>query len=122
MASDNFVDYVKIHCSSGNGGAGSTHFRREKYIPMGGPDGGDGGRGGHVIVRGNSQLWTLLHLKFKKHVKASHGAHGAGNLKTGSQGTDEIIDVPTICPLAFITVLIFAPSPAPEISRYGALT
>lgn len=94
MASDNFVDYVKIHCTSGNGGGGSTHFRREKYIPKGGPDGGDGGRGGHVIIRGNSQLWTLLHLKFKKHIKAGHGAHGSGNLKTGSQGEDVYIDVP----------------------------
>ena len=94
MASDNFVDYVKIHCTSGNGGGGSTHFRREKYIPKGGPDGGDGGRGGHVIVRGNAQLWTLLHLKYKKHIKAGHGAHGAGNLKTGSQGSDEFIEVP----------------------------
>jgi len=94
MASDNFVDYVKIHCTSGNGGGGSTHFRREKYIPKGGPDGGDGGRGGHVIIRGNTQLWTLLHLKFKKHIKAGHGAHGAGNLKTGSQGKDEYIEVP----------------------------
>lgn len=94
MASDNFVDYVKIHCTSGNGGGGSTHLRREKYIPKGGPDGGDGGRGGHVILRGNSQLWTLLHLKYKKHIKAGHGAHGAGALKTGSQGKDEYIDVP----------------------------
>jgi len=94
MASDNFVDYVKIHCTSGSGGGGSTHFRREKYIPLGGPDGGDGGRGGHVILRGNKQLWTLLHLKFKKHIKASHGAHGAGNLKTGSQGEDVYIEVP----------------------------
>jgi GTP-binding protein len=94
MSSDNFVDYVKIHCTSGNGGGGSTHFRREKYIPKGGPDGGDGGRGGHIIVRGNSQLWTLLHLKFKKHIKAGHGTHGSGNLKTGAQGNDEYIDVP----------------------------
>lgn len=94
MASDNFVDYVKIHCTSGTGGGGSTHFRREKYIPKGGPDGGDGGRGGHVIVKGNKQLWTLLHLKFKKHIKASHGGHGAGNLKTGSQGEDAFIEVP----------------------------
>ncbi len=94
MASDNFVDYVKIHCTSGNGGGGSTHFRREKYIPKGGPDGGDGGRGGHVYLRGNKQLWTLLHLKFKKHIKAGHGAHGSGNLKTGSQGEDVYIDVP----------------------------
>ncbi|HRO74804.1 MAG TPA: GTPase ObgE [Crocinitomicaceae bacterium] len=94
MASDNFVDYVKIHCTSGNGGGGSTHYRREKYIPLGGPDGGDGGRGGHVIVRGNAQLWTLLHLKYNKHVKAGHGAHGTGNLKTGSQGEDKYIEVP----------------------------
>ena len=94
MASDNFVDYVKIHCASGNGGGGSTHMRREKYIPKGGPDGGDGGRGGHVILRGNKQLWTLLHLKFKKHVKAGHGGHGAGALKTGGQGEDVYIDVP----------------------------
>jgi GTP-binding protein len=94
MASDNFVDYVKIHCTSGNGGGGSTHFRREKYIPKGGPDGGDGGRGGHIYIRGNAQLWTLLHLKYQKHVKAGHGAHGAGNLKTGGQGQDEYIEVP----------------------------
>ncbi len=94
MASDNFVDYVKIHCTSGNGGGGSTHYRREKYIPMGGPDGGDGGRGGHIILRGNAQLWTLLHLKYNKHIKAGHGAHGTGNLKTGSQGEDKYIEVP----------------------------
>jgi GTP-binding protein len=94
MASDNFVDYVKIHCTSGNGGGGSTHFRREKYIPLGGPDGGNGGRGGHIILRGNSQLWTLLHLKFKKHIKAKHGGHGSANLQTGAQGSDEYIDVP----------------------------
>ena len=94
MPSDNFVDYVSIHCTSGNGGSGSTHFRREKYIPKGGPDGGDGGRGGHVILKGNSQLWTLLHLKYKKHIKAGHGAHGSGNLKSGAQGKDYIIEVP----------------------------
>jgi GTP-binding protein len=94
MASGNFVDYVKIHCTSGKGGGGSTHFRREKYIPKGGPDGGDGGRGGHVILRGNKQLWTLLHLKYSKHIKAGHGAHGSGNLKTGAQGEDKYIEVP----------------------------
>ncbi len=94
MASNNFVDYVKIHCKSGNGGKGSAHFRREKYIPKGGPDGGDGGRGGHVILRGNSQFWTLLHLKFKKHIKAGHGGDGSSALKTGKQGRDEYIDVP----------------------------
>ena len=94
MASDNFVDYVNIHCTSGTGGGGSTHYRREKYIPLGGPDGGDGGRGGHIIVRGNTQLWTLLHLKFKKHIKAGHGVHGTGNLKTGAEGEDQYIEVP----------------------------
>lgn len=94
MATDNFVDYVKIHCTSGNGGGGSTHFRREKYIPKGGPDGGDGGRGGHVILKGNAQLWTLLHLKYQKHIKAGHGEHGSGNLQTGGQGKDVYIDVP----------------------------
>ncbi len=94
MASDNFVDYVKIHCKSGNGGGGSAHFRREKYITQGGPDGGDGGRGGHIILRGNTQMWTLLHLKYNKHFKAEHGKHGAGALKTGGQGNDVFIDVP----------------------------
>lgn len=94
MASSNFVDYVKIHCTSGKGGGGSTHFRREKYIPKGGPDGGDGGRGGHVYLRGNKQMWTLLHLKYSKHIKAGHGVHGSGNLKTGAQGEDKFIEVP----------------------------
>lgn len=94
MASDNFVDYVKIHCTSGKGGGGSAHFRREKYIPKGGPDGGDGGRGGHIYLKGNKQLWTLLHLKFSKHIKAGHGVHGSGNLKTGAEGRDEYIEVP----------------------------
>jgi Predicted GTPase len=94
MAGSNFVDYVKIHCKSGNGGSGSTHMRREKYIPKGGPDGGDGGRGGHVIVRGNKQMWTLLHLKYQKHIKAGHGGHGSGQLKTGAQGEDVYIEVP----------------------------
>jgi len=94
MASDNFVDYVKIHCKSGNGGSGSRHMRREKYIPKGGPDGGDGGRGGHIIIRGNTQMWTLLHLKFKKHSKAGHGVSGSGNQKTGAEGKDEYIEVP----------------------------
>ena len=94
MASDNFVDYVKIHCTSGKGGGGSAHFRREKYIPKGGPDGGDGGRGGHIYLKGNKQLWTLLHLKFSKHIKAGHGVHGSGNLKTGAEGRDVYIEVP----------------------------
>ncbi len=94
MAGTNFVDYVKIFCRSGKGGAGSRHFRREKYIPMGGPDGGDGGRGGHVIVRGNSQYWTLLHLKFHKHIFAENGQNGIGARATGADGSDQIIEVP----------------------------
>lgn len=92
--SANFVDYVKIHCRSGKGGAGSTHFRREKFIPKGGPDGGDGGRGGHVYLKGNQQMWTLLPLKYKKHVRAGHGAGGSGGLKKGADGEDVILDVP----------------------------
>ena len=94
MAQSNFVDYVKIFTRSGNGGPGSTHMRREKFVAKGGPDGGDGGRGGHIILKGNSQLWTLLHLKFKKHVFAGHGASGSGSLKTGANGDDVILEVP----------------------------
>lgn len=94
MASSNFIDYVKINCRSGAGGAGSVHFRREKHTPKGGPDGGDGGRGGHVILRGNAQLWTLLHLKYRKHVKAENGVAGEGGRRTGAQGEDVILDVP----------------------------
>ena len=94
MASSNFIDYVKINCRSGAGGAGSRHFRREKHVPKGGPDGGDGGRGGHIILRGNTQLWTLLHLKYRKHVKAEDGTGGDGGRRTGQQGEDVILDVP----------------------------
>lgn len=94
MSSPNFIDYVKIYCRSGAGGAGAVHFRREKYVPKGGPDGGDGGRGGHVILRGNAQLWTLLHLKYTKHLKAQNGAPGAGKNCSGKQGEDLIIEVP----------------------------
>ncbi len=94
MADTNFVDYVKVFCRSGKGGSGSTHLRREKFIPKGGPDGGDGGRGGHVILKGNAQLWTLLHLKYRKHIFAGHGAAGSGALKTGADGDDVILDVP----------------------------
>lgn len=94
MTEGNFVDYVKMHVSSGNGGKGSAHLHREKYIQKGGPDGGDGGRGGHVIIRGNSNLWTLIHLKFKRHIKAGHGAHGSSGRSTGADGEDAIIDVP----------------------------
>jgi len=94
MAETNFVDYVKIFGRSGKGGAGSTHLRREKFTPKGGPDGGDGGRGGDVILKGNAQLWTLLHLKFRKHIFAGHGGAGSGSLKTGADGEDVIIEVP----------------------------
>jgi len=94
MASSNFIDYVKIFARSGAGGAGSVHFRREKFVPKGGPDGGDGGRGGHVIVRGNSQFWTLLHLRYRKHIFAQNGSAGAGALKTGAQGEDVVLEVP----------------------------
>lgn len=94
MSNSNFIDYVKIHCTSGKGGRGSRHFRREKYEPKGGPDGGDGGRGGHVIVRGNKNLWTLLHLKFKRHIKAGHGEDGSSSRSTGAQGEDAYIEVP----------------------------
>ncbi len=94
MEGGNFVDYVKICCRSGHGGAGSVHLRREKYIPKGGPDGGNGGRGGHIILRGNSQLWTLLHLKYRKHVLAESGQNGSGNLSSGAEGEDVILEVP----------------------------
>lgn len=90
----NFVDYVKIFCRSGKGGAGSLHFRREKYIPKGGPDGGDGGRGGNIILRGNAQLWTLLHLRYTKHLYAEDGVSGGKNQLTGAAGNNVYIDVP----------------------------
>ena len=90
----NFVDHVRIYSKSGNGGKGSAHFFRSRIQPKGGPDGGDGGRGGHVIIRGNSNLWTLLHLKFTKHIKAGHGGDGGKNTSTGSNGKDVYIDVP----------------------------
>lgn len=94
MTEGNFVDYVKIHVSSGNGGKGSAHLHREKYVAKGGPDGGDGGRGGHVILKGNKNLWTLFHLKFKRHVKAGHGEHGSKQRSTGADGEDQYIEVP----------------------------
>ncbi|MDT0645482.1 GTPase ObgE [Zunongwangia sp. F260] len=94
MTEGNFVDYVKIHVSSGNGGSGSAHLHREKYITKGGPDGGDGGRGGHVIIRGDKNLWTLFHLKFKRHVRAEHGGNGSKSRSSGSDGSDEYVDVP----------------------------
>ncbi len=94
MSSPNFIDYVKFCSRSGAGGAGSAHFRREKFVPKGGPDGGDGGRGGHIILKGNSQLWTLLHLKYKKHVIASDGKPGEGGRRKGADGQDIVLEVP----------------------------
>ena len=94
MASSSFIDYVKIYCRSGKGGAGSMHFHRAKYVPKGGPDGGDGGRGGHIILRGNRNLWTLLHLKYQKHVFATDGGSGGASRSFGKDGEDKIIEVP----------------------------
>ena len=94
MASPNFIDYVKFCSRSGHGGAGYLHFHREKFVQHGGPDGGDGGRGGHVILRGNAQLWTLLHLRYRKHVIATNGNRGEEQNRTGAFGKDEILDVP----------------------------
>ena len=94
MAESNFVDYVKIYCRSGKGGRASTHFRREKYIPKGGPDGGDGGRGGDIYIRANENYWTLLHLRYQRHVIATNGGSGSGNRSTGSDGEDQVIEVP----------------------------
>ena len=94
MADSNFIYYVKFCSRSRAGGAGSVHFRREKHVPKGGPDGGDGGRGGHIILRGSSQIWTLLHLKYKKHVIADPGKGGDGGRRTGADGKDVILEVP----------------------------
>jgi len=94
MSDNNFVDYIKIFVRSGHGGAGSVHFHREKFIEKGGPDGGDGGRGGHVIVRGNAQMWTLIHLKYARHVFAKDGVNGAKSNCTGADADDAIIEVP----------------------------
>ncbi len=94
MSDTNFVDYIKICCRSGNGGAGSVHFRREKFVAKGGPDGGDGGRGGHVIVRGNAQMWTLIHLKYARHIFAENGVSGSRANRTGADGKDAFIEVP----------------------------
>lgn len=94
MTEGNFVDYVKIHVTSGKGGRGSSHLHREKYIAKGGPDGGDGGRGGHVIIKGNKNLWTLFHLKFKRHLKAEHGGNGSKQRSSGADGSDQYIEVP----------------------------
>ncbi len=94
MSESNFIDYVKIYCRSGKGGSGSAHMHRAKYVPKGGPDGGNGGRGGHVILRGNHNYWTLLHLRYERHIYAEHGANGSKNKATGKQGADAYIEVP----------------------------
>ena len=94
MAESNFIDYVKIFCASGHGGAGSMHLHRAKYVPKGGPDGGDGGRGGHIILRVNPQLWTLIHLRYRKVVRAEHGAPGSFGLRKGKNGEDIVLEVP----------------------------
>lgn len=115
MAAQNFVDYVKIFFKSGNGGAGSSHFHRALYVPRGGPDGGDGGRGGHIILRGNEQMWTLLPLKYRKHINADNGKPGQGARKSGISGEDVILDVPlgTIAKDAETGEVIF------EVSEHG---
>ncbi|MDO6676151.1 GTPase ObgE [Tenacibaculum sp. 1_MG-2023] len=94
MTEGNFVDYIKIYASSGKGGRGSAHLHREKYITKGGPDGGDGGRGGHIILRGDKNMWTLFHLKFKRHFRAEHGGDGSSSRSTGQDGSDVIVPVP----------------------------
>ncbi len=94
VKNSNFVDYVKIFCRSGKGGAGSTHFLRDRTTAKGGPDGGDGGRGGHIIIQGNEQMWTLLHLKYQKHLFAEHGGSGSGNNRIGKDGESKILQVP----------------------------
>lgn len=94
MANSNFIDHVRIYCKSGNGGAGAISFRREKHVPKGGPDGGNGGRGGHIILRGTTQMWTLLHLRYNKHITADNGENGSGSRSSGADGQDIILDVP----------------------------
>lgn len=109
MGNSNFVDYVRLFCASGDGGKGSTHLHREKFVAKGGPDGGNGGRGGHIILRGNPQYWTLIHLKYRKHIRAEHGGAGSGALCTGAEGEDITLDVPlgTIAKVADTNEFIF---------------
>ena len=115
MSSSNFVDYIKILCRSGNGGRGSAHLRREKFVPKGGPDGGDGGRGGHIILRGNDQMWTLLHLRFQRHIFAGNGEAGGKQQSTGADGKDVVIEVPlgTVAKIAETEDILF------EITAHG---
>ena len=115
MSNSSFVDYVRLFCASGNGGKGSMHLHREKFVAKGGPDGGNGGRGGHVILRGNSQYWTLIHLKYRKHIKADHGEAGSGALCTGAEGKDIYLDVPlgTVAKVAETGEILF------EITEHG---
>lgn len=115
MSSSNFVDYIKIFCRSGNGGRGSAHLRREKFVPKGGPDGGDGGRGGHIILRGNDQMWTLLHLRFQRHIFAENGEAGGKQQSTGADGKDIIVEVPlgTVAKIAETDDVLF------EITAHG---
>ena len=115
MSLSNFVDYIKIFCRSGNGGRGSAHLRREKFVPKGGPDGGDGGRGGHIILRGNDQMWTLLHLRYQRHIFAENGGAGGKQQSTGADGKDVIIEVPlgTVAKIAETEDTIF------EITAHG---
>jgi GTP-binding protein len=94
MANSNFIDYIKVYCRSGKGGSGSVHFRREKYLPKGGPDGGDGGKGGDIIMRGNTHMWTLLHLRYTRHLRAENGEPGGAQRSTGASGKDVVIEVP----------------------------
>ena len=109
MTEGNFTDYVKITAASGNGGAGSMHLHREKFVPKGGPDGGDGGRGGHIILRGNKHLWTLIHFKFQKHFRAENGESGGSNRSFGANGKDIVLEVPlgTIVKDAFTDEFLF---------------
>lgn len=109
MGNSNFVDYVRLFCASGDGGKGSTHLHREKFVAKGGPDGGNGGRGGHIILRGNPQYWTLIHLKYRKHIRAEHGGAGSGALCTGAEGEDITLDVPlgTIAKVADTNEFLF---------------
>lgn len=117
MAESNFIDYVKINCKSGHGGAGSHHMRREKFAAFGGPDGGDGGRGGHIFLKGNKQMWTLLHLKYRKHIKAGNGDPGGKSRSSGSDGEDVVLDVPlgTIAKNAETGEVLF------EITEHGEI-